>query len=73
MPANNMTLTILERLKSRVANMPRQLDAAVEARDQEIVRQAAIQQRMRDREANDAALKSMEEDAGVSALFGAEE
>ena len=79
--ADDRDLTVLERLKGRVANMQRRLDAAVEARDQEIVRQAEIQaaredvngpyqKRIRDREANDAAQNSIEEDAGVGALLG---
>lgn len=82
--ANNLTLTVLERLEGRVANMQRRLDAAVEARDQEIVRKAEIQaaredsegshqQRRRNREANDAAQDSIEEDPGVGGLFNAEE
>ena len=79
--ANNLALTLLERLEGRVANLQRRLIVAVEERDREIIHQAEIQarsvageelrqQRRRDREANDAGQDDFEEDAAIGALFG---
>ena len=79
--ANNLALTLLERLEGRVANLQRRLDVAVKERDREIIHQAEIQarnvageelrqQRRRDREANDAGQDDFQEDAVIGAWFG---
>ena len=78
--ANNLALTLLERLKGRVASLQRRLDMAVEEQNEEINHQAKMQaakeageeirqQRRRDREANDVAQDDSEEDAGMGDLF----
>lgn len=82
--ADDMTLTLLQRLEGQVANLQRRLDVAVEERDREKDHQAEIQakkeaneelhrQRRRDKDARDVAQNDIAEDAGFDNLFGAEE
>ena len=78
--ADNLALTLLQRLEGRVASLQRRLKAAEEERDQEIEHQAEIQaevhagetvhhKREADREANDDA---QDAELSLNAFFGAE-
>ena len=78
--ADNLTLTLLQRLEGRVASLQRRLKVALEERDREIEHQAEIraevragetahQKRETNREANDDA---QDAEMSLNALFGAE-
>lgn len=75
--ANNLALTLLQRLEGEVVNLQRRLDVAKEnVAKEERNREGdheKLGQRTKDREANDNAQDNSEEDAGLNTLFDDEE
>ena len=70
---DNMALSKLQRLKSRVENLEQQLQTAKEEEVKEMNKQKEDERKRKERAANDAAQNDADSDPGISTLFLTEE
>ena len=66
---DNMALSKLDRLRSRVENLEQQLQKAKENRDEEEVKEKEDEKKRKERAANNAAQNDSDSDIGSSTLF----